>query len=197
MCGNKHCANIGKVGGSSPIKFGYQKNLIPFIEKKTSSYAYFDWQDETLYFVESKDKLNQILMDQGYKLPEQLPVYKVIFNPLQDQIFDSKKRTINLFKLTDYMVYPKTNAKIILSQDCSTILKLISNLLPVSSEMQRFFNWLAGILQNREKQLTAWVFLGEQGAGKGLLLDKILKPLFGHKQVVKVEDEQLKSQFNP
>lgn len=37
---------------------------------------------------------------------------------------------------------------------------------------------------------------GAQGAGKGVLLSHVLKPLFGKKQAIKVENEQLLSQFN-
>ena len=197
MCGSKRCANICKVGGKSPVKFGYRKTLFPFIEKATSSYAYFDWGDDTLYFVDSKDKLKQILADQGDTLPDTLSVYKVIFDPHQNRTFDNDQRTINLFSPTDYMVYQRSGIKVNLSKSCPTILRLISNLLPSHTEKNRFFNWLAGIIQTRNKQLTSWVFLGEQGAGKGVLLDHVLKPLFGSRQVVKVEDEQLKSQFNP
>lgn len=197
MCGNSRCANICKIDGNAPVKFGYRKNLFPFIEKATSSYAYFDWNDDSLYFVDSKDKLKQILADQNDTLPETLPVYKAIFDPHQNKRLDFDHKTINLFSPTDYMVYIKSGAQVNLAKSCPTILRLISNLLSHNTEKNRFFNWLAGIIQTRNKQLTSWVFLGEQGAGKGVLLDHVLKPLFGSRQVVKVEDEQLKSQFNP
>jgi len=71
------------------------------------------------------------------------------------------------------------------------------NLFPKYQERKLYLNWLAGILQTREKQLTAWVLKGIPGAGKGLMLDYVLKPIFGPKQAIKVEDGDLNSQFNP
>ena len=44
--------------------------------------------------------------------------------------------------------------------------------------------------------MTSFVFIGIQGAGKGVFLGHVLKPLFGEIQTLQVEDEQLKSSFN-
>jgi|TARA_B100001971_G_scaffold212824_1_gene244039 putative DNA primase/helicase len=44
--------------------------------------------------------------------------------------------------------------------------------------------------------MTSFVFIGEQGSGKGVTLEHIIKPLFGTSQVDQVEDEELKSSFN-
>jgi hypothetical protein len=82
-------------------------------------------------------------------------------------------------------------------KDFPHIYRLVMNLIPKYRERKRFLNWLAGILQTRQKQLTAWVLKGEQGAGKGIFLDYVLKELFGRRQTVKVEDSDLQSDFNP
>ena len=195
MCGNQKCANICKAGGNSPIKFGYMDDLFVFLEKQTSSLAYVDLRDEQLYFVDSERKMGIILAD-AEQSPKKTPVLKVIFDPSRDQTIDKDLKTINLFKPTDYMVGAKTGRAIVLGNDTPNINHLLSNLIPVSAERERFVNWLAGIMQTREKQLTAWVFMGEPGAGKNVLLDHVLKPLFGEKQAIKVEDEQLKNPFN-
>ncbi|MBL7046552.1 MAG: hypothetical protein ISR95_02820 [Candidatus Marinimicrobia bacterium] len=194
MCGQK-CANICKAGGNSPIKFGYMDDLFVFLEKQTSSLAYVDLRDEQLYFVDSERKMGIILAD-AEQSSKKTPVLKVIFDPSRDQTIDKDLKTINLFKPTDYMVGAKTGRPIILGNDTPNINHLLSNLVPISAERERFVNWLAGIMQTREKQLTAWVFMGEPGAGKNVLLDHVLKPLFGEKQAIKVEDEQLKNPFN-
>ncbi|MBC8194127.1 MAG: hypothetical protein H8E18_17200 [FCB group bacterium] len=195
MCGNQKCANICKADGKSPIKFGYMDDLFVFLEKQTSSLAYVDLRDEQLYFVDSERKMGIILAD-AEQSPKKTPVLKVIFDPSRDQTIDKDLKTINLFKPTDYMVGAKTGRPIILGNDTPNINHLLSNLVPISAERERFVNWLAGIMQTREKQLTAWVFMGEPGAGKNVLLDHVLKPLFGEKQAIKVEDEQLKNPFN-
>ena len=74
---------------------------------------------------------------------------------------------------------------------------MISNLIPVYRERKRFLNWLAGIIQTREKQLTAWIFKGVPGTGKGVLLGRVLKPLLGQEQAIQVESDQLHNPFNP
>jgi len=195
VCGEKKCANICKAGGNSPIKFGYQDEIMVFLEKQTSSFAYLDRRDDQVYFVDSEKKISIILADAGQS-SEKIPVMKLIFDPQLDLSVDKDTKTVNLFNPTDFMVIPKDSSVVNPSADFPNILKLISNLVPDALERERLFNWLSGIMQDRRKQLTAWVFIGEQGAGKNVFLDHILKPLFGLKQAIKVEDEQLKSQFN-
>lgn len=195
MCGKQRCANICKAGGKSPIKFGYMDDLFVFLEKQTSSFAYLDRRDEQLYFVDSEKKLEIILADVDQS-PTKKPVLKVIFKPSQDLTVDKISKTINLFKPTDFLVGTKTSKIIDLVVDTPSINNLLSNLIPLSNERDRFVNWLAGIMQTRSKQLTAWVFMGQPGAGKNVLLDHVLKPLFGENQAIKVEDEQLKNPFN-
>ncbi|MEA3286887.1 MAG: DUF5906 domain-containing protein [Candidatus Marinimicrobia bacterium] len=196
MCGNQKCANICKADGNSPIKFGYMDDLFVFLEKQTSSFAYLDHHDEQLYFVDSEKKLDIILADADQKRKAKTPVRKLIFDPSQDVTIDKVSKTINLFRPTDFMVGEKTSKVIDLTIDAPSINHLLSNLIPIDLERDRFVNWLAGIMQTRSKQLTAWVFMGQPGAGKNVLLDHVLKPLFGEKQAIKVEDEQLKNPFN-
>jgi len=50
--------------------------------------------------------------------------------------------------------------------------------------IEHFMNWLAFIAQERDRTMTAWIFQGTQGTGKGLLMNKILAPLFGETQTV-------------
>ncbi len=195
MCGKQKCANICKTGGKSPIMFGYMDDLFVFLEKQTSSFAYLDRRDEHLYFVDSEKKLEIILADVDQS-PTKKPVLKVIFNPSQDITVDKTSKTINLFKPTDFMVGEKTSKVIDLAVDVPSINHLLANLIPVDTERDRFVNWLAGIMQTKKKQLTAWVFMGQPGAGKNVLLDHVLKPLLGENQAIKVEDEQLKNPFN-
>ena len=196
MCGKQKCSNICMAGGNSPIKFAYMEYLFVFLEKQTSSYAYLDRRDGQLYFVDNEKKLSVILADVDQTRKKKTPVLKIIFKPSQNLEIDKDNKTINLFKPTIFMVREKSNKAIDLKIDTPNINHLLSNLIPVISERERFLNWLAGIMQTRAKQLTAWVFMGQPGAGKNVLLDHILKPLLGERQAIKVEDEQLKNPFN-
>ena len=170
--------------------------LFPFIEKSTSSYAYYDQQINDLFIGVPKEILQSILESEGQYLPNKLPVLKLVFDVHRDEKIDLKNKLFNLFTPTDYLLLKKNGEVIKPIDSFKNIYLLLSNLFPKNEEKKAFLNWLSGILQTREKQLTAWLLMGEQGTGKGILLHHILKPLFGPTQAVQIEDEQLRDSFN-
>ena len=170
--------------------------LFPFIEKATSSYAYYDQQTNDLFIGVPKEILQSILESEGQYLPNKIPVLKVVFDVHSDQKIDLKNKLFNLFTPTEYLLLKKNNEIIKPTESFKNIYLLLSNLFPKNEEKKAFLNWLAGIMQTREKQLTAWLLMGEQGTGKGVLLHYIIKPLFGPTQAVQIEDEQLRDTFN-
>jgi hypothetical protein len=141
--------------------------------------------------------LENILISGGEPMPDMFTVLKADFDVNINDRIDYDKEIINLFIPTPYMLLNKTAESFHPRYDFPHIYKLLMNLIPKYRERKRFLNWLAGILQTREKQLTAWVLKGEQGAGKGIFLDRVLKEIFGRRQTVKVEDSDLQSDFNP
>jgi len=145
----------------------------------------------------NKEVLENILLSSKQVLPDVLPVLKVDFDVMMNERYDIEKEKFNFFIPTEYMLLEKKEKEIKPTKQFPSIEKLLVNLLPNTEERLRYINWLAGILQTRQKQQTAWVFKGKPGAGKGIMLDHILKPLFGSKQAIKVEDQQLKADFNP
>ena len=170
--------------------------LFPFIEKATSSYAYYDKHNNELYIGVPKEILQSILESEGQYLPNKIPVLKVVFDVHSDHKIDLKNKLFNLFTPTEYLLLKKNNEIIKPTESFKSIYLLLSNLFPKNEEKKAFLNWLAGIMQTREKQLTAWLLMGEQGTGKGVLLHYIIKPLFGPTQAVQIEDEQLRDSFN-
>jgi len=94
------------------------------------------------------------------------------------------------------MLLEKNEDKINPDIDFPSIHKLLINLFPSGEEHEHFMNWFSTVFNTRDKQLTAWVLKGAQGSGKTLFLNNVIKLLFGEKQAIQVEDEQLKSQFN-
>ena len=59
-----------------------------------------------------------------------------------------------------------------------------------------FINWLAHILQTRDRAETAWILHGTQGTGKGILKTQILRPLFGNDHVAIPRMKELEKEFN-
>lgn len=173
------------------------RRYFPFIEKATSSYSYYDSEEDEVYLGVPTEILENILSSNEQTLPEVFPILKADFNVMMNERYDLEKEIFNFFVPTEYMLLRKNDEVIKTSERFPSIEKLLVNLIPVTEERLRFINWLAGILQTRQKQQTAWVFKGKPGAGKGIMLEHVFKPLFGPKQAIKVEDEQLTAQFNP
>ena len=173
------------------------QRYFPFIEKNTSSYAYFDKTADSVHLGVTKDILSNILLSAQQRTPEIFPALKADFDVTINERYDLEKEMFNFFTPTEYMLLKKTEEFINPVKEFPHIYRLLINLIPKYKERKRFLNWLAGILQTRMKQQTAWVFKSDQGAGKNLMLSYILKPLFGNKQVTMVNDSQLASEFNP
>jgi hypothetical protein len=62
--------------------------------------------------------------------------------------------------------------------------------------VDHFLNWVAYIWQTGKKSKTAWVLHGTTGTGKGVLMEQILKPLFGPEQALEITAQPLAEQFN-
>lgn len=194
---SKKKARIEKYKKTKNAKLTGKKRYFPFIERSTNAYAYLDTKKDDIYMGVPKDILENILISGGEPMPDVFPVLEADFDVKINDRIDYENEKINLFVPTSYMLLNKTAETFHPKFDFPHIYRLLMNLIPNYRERKRFLNWLAGILQTREKQLTAWVLKGEQGAGKGIFLDKVLKEIFGRRQSVKVEDSDLQSDFNP
>lgn len=170
---------------------------VPFIEKSTSSYAYYDYKEDEHYLGVPYQILENIMASAEQVLPEVLPVLKADFYVQDNNRIDYEKERFNFFVPTEHMLLNKTEEKINPRNNFPHTYNLLSNLLPNYQERKLFLNWLAGILQLRKKHITAWLLKGSQGTGKNVLVDKVLKPIFGQKQTKIVDDADLKRDWNP
>ena len=64
------------------------------------------------------------------------------------------------------------------------------------TEFEHFINWLAYIYQKKSKTMTAWIFTGVPGTGKGLFVHKVLKTLFCEQQAPMRSLEHIEEHFN-
>ena len=164
-----------------------------FIEATTGTYYYL--LEEKIYHA-PKDILKETFKSLKETLPEEFPILEFKYDVHDNHQVDLGNRKLNLFRPTPYMLMKPDGRNLDPATDFPTINRLLVNLFTNDDEREHFLNWLATILQTRGKMITSFVLLGVQGAGKGLLLRFVLKPLFGEDQAIQVEDEQLKSQFN-
>lgn len=116
------------------------------------------------------------------------------FNPFKMQEFYEKDGEIfrNKFRPTIYMELDKKRDY----KPAKAIQKLLNHLVK-GKEVRRewIINWLAYFFQGLKKSPVALVLKGLQGAGKGILFENILVPLFGEKQCIQVNDKSMKGNF--
>lgn len=173
------------------------KIYLAFRDFRTAQYynGTFDPGQQTLdlAIARSKEQVNDWLRERGHPKLDPIPTWDVVFNPKADFIVDTQKKVVNLFQPSPFMkMTPRKVTKV-----PPTIRKLIFHALGSDETVfERFMNTLAIKAQFRERSGTAWVMHGTQGTGKGLILNKILRPLFGSAYVISKPMEQLESQFN-
>lgn len=142
---------------------------------------------KTLILLEHFAKQNGIIIG------DYVPEWDMTFDPHDNVRVDFVNQTINTFQLTTYM---KAVAKKV--PKCPpTIFRIIHHALGGDADItEHFMNWVAFILQERDRTLTSWVLHGVEGTGKGILMDKILRPIFGFSQTTVRRMEEFKQPYN-
>lgn len=156
-----------------------------FLERRSSTYwrGTYDAADDKLdlYQAKTETMIRHFAGANGVPLGDNIPEWDMAFDPHDAVRVDFANRTINTFELTPYMraVVRKVNK-------CPpTIFKVISHVLAHDLDaIEHFINWLAFIIQERDRTRTAWVLHGTQGTGKGVLMNKVLMPILGENQTV-------------
>lgn len=128
----------------------------------------------------------------GEAKPDALPNWTIEFDPSTLTQIDEDRRWINTFKPTPYMLL-KADAAATLPPVAERVMR---NVCVDDETFEYFVNWLAYIFQKRDKSQTAWVFHGTTGTGKGVLFERILKPLFGANHVVRANQTRFQEQYN-
>ena len=123
-----------------------------------------------------------------------LLVSEDIFEPQYKREFLERHGEIyrNRFRPTLYMEQDKSKE----AKPQKAIKALIKHLVKHNDIREEWFiNWLAYFFQGLVKSPVALFFKGPQGAGKGVLYDDIIVPLFGKLQCIQVNDKTMKGDF--
>jgi len=144
----------------------------------------------------------------GIPAPDPIPQWDVSFNPQSTTVIDWDNHRLNLFQPTPLLRNPPAilptyagakigEARDRLSQLCPHIAQVLFHICGNGElEFEWFVNWLAYTIQTRKKALTAWVFSGVPGTGKGIFFDRILRPIIGDQYATKKRLDHLEEQFN-
>lgn len=154
-----------------------------FLDRTTDTYYrgfYFPDEDQVeIYSTNSIKKLKDFAIQNGFELGDHVEEWDYKFKFDTDVVFSRQDRFINRFKPTSFLTADIASADLP-NEIPPTILKVLKSVTGNDTDViKRFMNWLACIIQYRQRTQTAWVFNGREGTGKGVLYNYILAPILG------------------
>lgn len=174
-----------------------EKFFFAFREFKSSDY-YNGWYDpltDELVYARARNErqLQHFLLNHGQVVPDVIPDWDIVWNPLDKLKINVEKKYINIYQASKL----ELEYTGVTQATCPpTIHKVISHVLgDHKPTIDHFINWLAHIVQTKSVSRTAWIFQGVQGTGKGVLFHQILAPIFGEQNTVAKRFDELQSQF--
>lgn len=170
---------------------------LAFLDKRSGSYyrgTYDNGTDELdIYIAKNETQVRHFAKQVGLPLGDFIPEWEISFDPHDNVRVDVNNRTINTFIPTQYMMttpHPITTIP-------PTINKVLHHALGNDQAVtEHFINWLATILQTRGQTRTAWLLHGVQGTGKGVLMNNIIRPIFGFNQTAARRMEEFNEPYN-
>ncbi len=159
------------------------KLYLAFRDYRTAGYwnGSYDTSTETLDLkpARSKDQLFDFLKGNNQPIGDYVPDWNILFEPNNPKRIDTETCTVNTFQPTEFMMLPHKDVL----EVPPLIKRIIHNAVGSDDEFfEHFMNWLAVILQYRTMTETGTVLHGTTGTGKGILINRILKPIFGYVQ---------------
>lgn len=165
---------------------------------------------KTLAQEAAKIQMGQLLDGKDLsELVEWVPAYFKAYNPHKPEYYvttGSVVKTKNMCVLPDHLkklrsAKPKKEVDLSdalekLKKDLPSTYTLLGNLFVEDRYIRYFLNWLAYAAKNLKKTRNAIVIVGEQGTGKGVLWDNIIRWVFGQDNCVTVGNADIASEFN-
>lgn len=116
-----------------------------------------------------------------------IPHLDIVTDMESDIRYEPGYPIVNLYRQTDLMKEYSQQERDLEDVEafrnaCPTLWRTLLSVHGDSHEaVAHFINWLAAIFQERRLTKTAWVWHGTQGTGKGMLIDNLIRPLFGER----------------
>lgn len=155
--------------------------------------GYFDakTQSNNFHSVRSKQAGLDYLKQHGATAPEPVPTWNYHYDPSRTA-FEFDQGFVNRFAPSSYMVLAKPAMK--MPPHTERLIRHATGNDPAMFD--HLINWLAFIFQKRQRTQTAWLLQGTTGTGKGLLINKVIRPILGENNCASITLENLEDQFN-
>jgi len=171
-----------------------------FRDFKSSNYfnGWYNTQSENISYAmaKSESQIRQFMAQHGQPLGDFIPDWDLVWLPHSTQPpVDVANQQLNTYQQSEFYTAhnPKKPAPLTAPP---TILKVIDHVLGHDQPtIDAFINWLACVVQYKNRTGTGWVWQGTQGTGKGVLFHKVLTPLMAEQNVVSKRMEELESEF--
>ena len=176
---------------------GYKFVPMMFIERERNTFMtveYDPFNDVIKRMAANSERLAaEWVTELGLQPPEPVPSYRVVFDPTRAFGVSSKEKLINTYSLPETLKNAPAwegdalsygDAEEWMLTHTPIIYTVLMNMLGDDHKcLEHFINWLAWMVQKREKPETAWVVHGVEGTGKGLFIKRIAKKLLGEEYV--------------
>ena len=191
------------------------KNVMPIVLRDFYTDVYFNglFDEDKQQFTDDypltptqKGSLDGFMRTHNRPIPDFIPDAQVVFNPNTEKGINLKDTPyyVNLYRKTPYMLKSTKDVEVLTYGEAIKLQRYIPNIYNIvkhilgdgPTEVEHFINWLSYIYQNKRKTMTAWIFTGVPGTGKGLFVHKVLKPLFGEQQAPMRALENIEEHFN-
>lgn len=182
------------IARATPTKDG--DLVLGFCDIPTAKYYKGLWnperEDLRLWPARNEKQIGDWYMSNGLTPPDFVPQWTITFDPRSDVIVDEDTKVINRYKKSIYFdVEPDANAQF------PTIKAIIQHAINDQGEVyEHFINWFACIFQRKHKPLTAWVWHGDEGTGKGFFFNKIARPLLNASNCYSALTGDLEEKYN-
>lgn len=164
-----------------------------WVFRDRNSDTYYTAEDTQFWPVSSKEKINDYRRLHNLDTKEPVPVWTLEFLPTTTAEIDHMNQWINTFRASEYL---KDKIQYAPTQLPPLVDRIITHLTTDSTTKEHLINWLAAVIQTRDKLGTCWLLHGVQGTGKGLLFHKVLSPILGENYCRLVEQDTVLEKFN-
>lgn len=190
--------------GALCYRLSMNDSIVKTKNYKQANAVFSNYLDQNILLIDGKHKQPADLNVQDLKM-----VQSDIFNPFELKAFYEKNNIYyrNLFSPSKPLMLQKEQHGKDINIDPNiykndnqvpfeAIKRLIAHLINFNKErFDWLINWLAYFFQGIKKSQVALVLRGDQGTGKGIFFNEVIKPLFGSNYCRTINDKSLQSQY--